>query len=122
GGRAARLAFRAESEVRLNPALESLVGSGAMDRWHRAKDDLLARDGLRLGDAMDVLAHLGALQGRTLTRIPGRDAAAGSAGPELIPAAALFHAEFTGQAVAEDIRLLRGKPITGTSLEAALRI
>lgn len=122
-GRAARLAFRAEGEeVRLNPALESIVGGGAVERWRRAKDDLLARDSLRVADVMDVLAHLAAPQGRALARIPGRDATTASAEPELVAAAALFHAEFTGQAVAEEIRLLRGKPIAGTSLEAALRI
>ena len=121
-GRAATLAFdREREEVRVNPALEGLLGAAGFARWQAARDDLLARPGLRVPDVIDVLAHLAEPRGRALTRLPGKDAKLAAGAMELVPAAALFNAEFTGQSVAEDLRLMRGKPLTSTALEAALR-
>lgn len=122
-GRGATLAFdRERDEVRVNPALEGLLGEAEFRRWKAAKDDLLARPGLRVPDVMDVLAHLAAPRGRAITRLPGKDAKLVARAMEIIPAGALFNAEFTGQAVAEDLRAMKGKPLAGTALEAALRI
>ena len=122
-GRAAALAFdESRGEVVLNPALEGILGTAEFARWRSARDDLLARPDLRVADVVDMLGHLATPRTRSLTHVPGRDASALSTGPDLFPAAALFHAEFTGQAVAKDLRQLRRIPIGGTALEAALRI
>ena len=119
----ARIAFdRERDEVRLNPALESIVGATEFARWKAARDDVLARPSPRVSDVMDVLAHLAPPIGRSLSRVPGKDVRLNPGALALAPAAALFNAEFTGQAVAEDLRGIRGKPLAGTALEAALRV
>jgi len=41
---------------------------------------------------------------------------------EIAPCAALFNAEFTGQAISEDLRHLRHASPAGTGLESALRV
>ena len=121
-GRGATLAFdREREEVRVNPALEGLLGAAGFAKWQAARDDLLARQGLRVPDVVDILAHLAEPRGRVLTRLPGKDVKLAAGAMELVPAAALFNAEFTGQSVAEDLRLMRGKPLAATALEAALR-
>ena len=85
-----------------------------------ARDELLGRAGLRVADAMDVLAHLADPRGRTLAGVPGRDVTLLPGTRALVPAAAFFNAEFTGQAVAEDLRQLRSRPMAGTAAEAVL--
>ena len=122
GSRPSTVAFdRERDEVRLNPALEGMLGQAEFDRWGAARDELLGRPGLRVADAMDVLAHLAEPRGRTLAGVPGRDAGLPAGTRALVPAAAFFNAEFTGQAVAEDLRQLRGKPMAGTAAEVLLR-
>lgn len=121
--RASTLAFdREREEVRINPALEGLLGQAEFARWRSARDDLLARPGLRVSDAMDVLAHLAEPHGRTLANIPGKDTRLAPGTRALVAAAALFNAEFTGQAVAEDLRQMRDRPLTGTAAEIMLRV
>ena len=123
GARASTLAFdREREEVRINPALEGLLGGAEFARWRAARDELLARPGLRVPDAMDVLAHLAEPRGRTLAGVPGRGTELPHGTRALVAAAALFNAEFTGQAVAEDLRELRRKPLAGTAAEVMLRV
>ena len=122
GGRPSTIAFdRERDEVRLNPALEGQLGPVEFERWRAARDELLGRPGLRIADAMDVLAHLAEPRGRALANVPGKDVALPPGQRALVPAAALFNAEFTGQAVAEDLRQLRSKPMAGTAAEVLLR-
>ncbi|MGH1591343.1 AAA domain-containing protein [Methylobacterium phyllosphaerae] len=112
---------RDREEVRLNPALEAILGTDAFGRWRTARDELLAREAIRLGDVMDVFGSLANPRGRSLTSLPGKDAQA-PPGATLIPAATLFNVEFTGQAVAGDLRQMRRRPPAGTALEATLRV
>jgi primosomal replication protein N'' len=122
-GQGARLAFdREREEVRLNPALEGIVGSPEFARWKAARNDVLARDAIRMADVMDLLAHLAKPRGRSILRVPAKDTKLAPGSLELVPAAALFNAEFTGQAVAEDLRQIKGKPAGGTVMEVALRV
>jgi primosomal replication protein N'' len=109
-------------EVRLNPALESVLGSEAFGRWGTARDELLARASFRLADVMDVFGSLATPSGRSLAPLPSKDARAPTGRQTLLPSAAIFNAEFTGQSVAEDLRQMRRRPPYGTALEAALRI
>jgi DNA polymerase III delta prime subunit len=109
-------------EVRLNPALEGILGTEAFGRWRTARDELLARASFRLGDVIDVFGALATPAGRSLVPLPGKDVRAPNGMQELLPSAALFNAEFTGQSVAEDLRQMRHRPPSATALEAALRI
>lgn len=123
------LAFDREREdVRLNPALEGLLGHEAAQQWFRARDELLLRTNVRAQDVMHVFGSLATahsphgVPGAALGRVPGRDAKVATGQLSLHHAAALFNAEFTGQAIAEDLRRVRGQPVIGTSLAAALRV
>ncbi|WP_456016520.1 AAA domain-containing protein [Methylorubrum populi] len=121
-GQTASLAFdRGREEVRLNPALEGLLGKEAFAQWRSAAEDLLKRPALRLGEAMDGFGHLAEPQGHALTRLPGKDAVP-AVPMALCPSAVLFNAEFAGQSLVEDLRQLRAQPVSGTALDPALRV
>jgi hypothetical protein len=117
------LAFDSEREdVRLNPALEGLVGSDVFPKWNEARKDLLSRQVLRVQDVMDIFGSLATPSERILRPVPSGEIKLASGSSSLICAAAIFNAEFTGQAVAEDLRLLHQRPPGGTSLETALLV
>jgi primosomal replication protein N'' len=123
GAGAATIAFdREREEVRLNPALEGIIGAQAFAKWRAARDELLSRASIKLGDVIDIFGALATPRRRTLVRLPSKDMKVPLGTFELVPAAALFNAEFTGQSVAEDLRQMARMPPGGTGLDAALRI
>ncbi|KAA5599010.1 protein kinase [Blastochloris sulfoviridis] len=123
GASAATIAFDGErEEVRLNPALEGILGAGAFQTWQAARNELLGRASLRVGEVIDAFGVLAAPRSRELDRLPSKDAKVPPGTFELVCAAALFNAEFTGQSVAADLRQMARMPPTGTGLDAALRI
>lgn len=123
GAHAGTLMFdREREEIRLNPALEGLLGSQQFSKWSETRKELLARSSIRVGDVMDAFGALAAPRGRTLSRLPGKDTKGSSGAMELVCTAALFNAEFIGQAISEDLRQMCRMPPTGTGLEAVLRI
>jgi primosomal replication protein N'' len=122
-GRTATLMFdRDREEIRLNPALEGLFGTQEFGRWRAAREDLLARGAFKIRDVMDVFGGLAAPTSRELAVVPNKDTSIPAGSRQLVPAGALFNAEFTGQAVANDLRQMRQTPPAGTSLDAMLRI
>jgi primosomal replication protein N'' len=123
-GQGARIAFDREREdVRLNPALEGIVGTEEFMRWKAARDEVLARGDIKVPDVLDRLAHLATPpRERSLRRVPGADIRLSPGAKEIVPAAALFNVDFTGQAVAEDLRQIKAKPLSGTALEVTLRV
>jgi len=119
----ANLAFDGErEEVRINPALESIVGSEMFRRWQTSADELLGRSSLRASEVMDAFGMLARVRSRTLTALPGPDVAVDPLGDELECAAVFFHVTFMGQAIGEDLRQLKVLPPNGTGLETALRL
>ena len=122
-GRTATLMFdRDREEIRINPALEGLFGTQEFGRWRAAREDLLARAAFKICDVMDVFGGLAALTGRELGAVPSKDISIPAGSRQLAAAGALFNAEFTGQAVANDLRQMRQTPPAGTGLDALLRI
>lgn len=125
GSRAATLAFDKErEEVRLNPALESVLGPQKIARWRAARESLLGRSSIKMGDVMDAFGGLAAPRARALARLPSLAATSArrSTAPELIPAAALFNAEFTGQSVSADLRDIARRSVSKTALDALIRV
>nr|WP_242544243.1 AAA domain-containing protein [Corallococcus sp. NCSPR001] len=122
GSNVGTLSFDRREEVRLNHALEALLGAAEFARWKAALDDLLSRPTLHVSDVMDILGTLATPRSRKLGRIPGKDLKLNTGTSELACAAGLFNAEFTGQSLSEDLRQMRRMPPTGTGLEAALRV
>ncbi len=113
---------REREEIRLNPALEGLLGPQAYAEWREARHEVLERPVVRVGDVMDIFGALAKPRGRTLIAIPDQNVEISTGAREITPCAALFNAEFTGQAISEDLRQLRHVSPDGTGLEAALRI
>jgi primosomal replication protein N'' len=116
------LSFDVErSEVRLNPAMPPLLGAEDTTKWRELLDEILQRAALNVGQVMDVLGSLVPARERALVRLPNKEYTPTLGQRELVCSAVLFHAEFMGQAIAEDLRALRRKPLDGTALEAAVR-
>jgi primosomal replication protein N'' len=113
---------RDREEIRLNPALEAVLGPQVFAKWKEAREELLCRSSFRTAEVMDAFGGLATPKGRTLTRIPSKDWRLEPGAMALIPAAGLFNAEFSGQAIAEDLRQMKRMPPAGTALDATLRV
>lgn len=109
-------------EVRINPALETLVGQETVKKWSKTAAELLGRSALRAADVIDAFGTLATPRSRELSVLPGLkvEVPAGSMGLEC--AGVLFHMTFMGQAIGEEIRSLRSQSPVGTGLETALRL
>ncbi|PDT32288.1 histidine kinase [Rhizobium sp. L9] len=119
----ATIAFdRDRDEVRLNPAFEGMIGIDASRRWQEAANDLLGRSTLTAADVVDGFGGLAKIEGRALTKLPGKDTEA-EFGQDLISCSAvLFHLAYMGQAIVEDLRQLKSKQLSGSALETALKV
>ena len=109
-------------EVRLNPALEGLVGAEQAKQWRQVVDELLGRSALRAADVIDALGALAAPRLRTLESLPGAKTELTPQSSALVSSAVLFHLTFIGQAIGEDLRNLQQLRPNGTGLETALRL
>jgi AAA domain/Protein kinase domain/REase_MTES_1575/Protein of unknown function (DUF4011) len=117
------LAFDSErGGVRVNPAFEGLYGVEGTARWRSAANDLLSRSSLTPTDVMDVLGSIVPPSGRTLARLPKGDVLGQVVDNRLICCAVLFHLQFLGQSLVEDLRQLKQRPLEGTALEKMLRL
>lgn len=119
----ATIAFdKSREEVRLNPALSVLLDPEEQERFRKIRDEVLARPSLRSAEVIDLFGRAIPPRGRDLIAVPSKDTRLRSGERQLVCSAAIFNAEFTGQAIAEDLRQLRHIPPSGTALESALRV
>ena len=119
----AALAFDSErEEIRLNPALESVLGAETFKRWRKTTDELLGRSSIRAADVMDAFGMLATIRSRVLGSLPPSTVEIAPYQDELSCAAVLFHVTFMGQAIGEDLRQLKNLSPVGTGLETALRL
>ncbi|QHE87218.1 AAA domain-containing protein [Hydrogenophaga sp. BPS33] len=109
-------------EIRLNPALETLVGQETYKKWVRATEELLGRSSLRAVDVIDAFGSLAVPRNRSLVVLPGPKVDVPVRSLQLECAAVLFHMTFMGQAIGEEIRQLQTQSPIGTGLETALRL
>ena len=117
------MAFDSErEEVRLNPALEGLLGREAVKAWRVAADEVLGRSALKTADVVDAFGLLADIDGRKLGALPppGLDMPAGAM--RIACAGVLFHVDFAGQSIGEDLRQLKQLSPSGTALESMLRL
>jgi primosomal replication protein N'' len=108
------------SDVRLNPAFETILGTDVARKWAETRDQVLGGT-LTARSVMEGFGMLAPPREHALVPLPGRDTRADRP-QELRCAAVLFHLAYTGQAVAEDLRALRARPPRATALETALRV
>ncbi|MDR0635127.1 MAG: DUF4011 domain-containing protein [Azoarcus sp.] len=117
------LAFDGErEEIRLNPALEGLLGREAAKAWRAAADEVLGRSALKAGDVVDAFGLLADVAGRQLGALPPLDIEMPAGSARIASAAVLFHVDFAGQAIGEDLRQLKQLSPSGTALESMLRL
>jgi hypothetical protein len=112
-------------EIRLNPALESLLGVESVKPWREAADVLLGRSAARATDVMDAFAALATVRSHELQALPLPETAIGIGHGELACSAVLFHVAFMAQAIREDLRRLQRKNVDilqDTGLAAMLRL
>ena len=107
-------------EVRLNHALEQFIGSEALEKWRAACDDLLSRSSLDVAGVMEILAPLASAADCEFQRLEPQQREAPAEGEHLACAAVLFHSAFMGQAVSEDLRVLKNLPPSNGALNALL--
>lgn len=119
----AALAFDSErEEVRLNPALESVLGSEVCKRWGKTADELLGRSSIRASDVMDAFGMLATARSRNIAGLPASSVEVVPYQDQLACAGVLFHVTFMGQAIGEDLRQLKSLSPAGSGLETALRL
>ena len=117
------LAFdREREEIRINPALEGILGTTVFQKWLQARDELLSKSAIRVGDVMAVFGALAEPKSRSLSALPPKGLKVPAKAFDLWCSAALFNAEFTGQSVAEDLRQMARVPQSNTGLDTALRL
>jgi len=109
-------------EIRLNPALEALLGPTVFAKWKSAREEILGRSALKIADVVDGFSGLAMPRERVLVHLPGPEMKLGANELGIFCCGALFNAEFTGQAICEDLRQMRKMPAAGTGIEALLRI
>jgi primosomal replication protein N'' len=109
-------------EVRLNPALDGLLGLAQAGRWRDALRTVLEQSAPTPRTIVEAFSHLGTPTEFKLRGLPNKDYRPAPNRLEIVCAAALLHAEFSGQAVMEDLRALQGRPSSGTALDTALRV
>ena len=109
-------------EVRLNPALESLVGQETVKKWLKCTEELLGRSVLRAADVIDAFGMLATPRSRELVALPNPKVEVPARSMQLECSAVLFHMSFMGQAIGEEIRQLKTMTPAGTGLETALRL
>jgi len=109
-------------EVRLNPALSSSLEE---DQYKRIKEiylEILGRQTLSISEVMDAFGSYIESSGIELTSHPEVTYKLEELGLQLHCSAVFFNANFTGQAISEDLRLLQKLPHTGTAMEPILKI
>jgi len=112
------LSYDRDREVLLNPALEGLLGTQAVQGWQAVRDDLLGRGHLSIDDVLNAFGM--PVQRRQLSRLP--EYGDQPATDRVVCAAVLFHVTFTGQSIAKDLRNLRQTPPEGSALGAMIRL
>jgi len=117
------VAFDGEGrEVLLNPAFTGMFGLEGAREWQSIADDVLERAVTKIGEIIDAFGVKAAPAGRSLEPLP-RDLSGVAAGDErCVCSAVLFHMEFMGQSLVEDLRQLKQRPAEGTALEPMLRV
>lgn len=113
-----------KEEVRLNPALEGLLGlnSEQFERWSDCVEEILRHPSPNCKQVLETLAQLAPTPARNLEKLPAKDAKPRSEKNYIVGSAVIFNCDFLGKSIADDLRQLKDRPIEGTALERAFRI
>lgn len=111
-------------EVRLNPALTGILelDNEEEEKWRQAVEELLSQSSYSAQDIVEKFKPFCAYCDSFLLNVPDKDAQFKADKKYLSYSAAIFHCDFAGKAVADDLRNICERPISGTALELALRL
>lgn len=109
-------------EVRLNPVLARIVGVEEAKIWEDVSNELLGRSTLRICDIVDAFGSIVEPRERALCTLPTKDYTVKLGVRQTVCSAVLFHAQFAGQALLEDLRQMQKETPTGSGLETVLKI
>lgn len=111
-------------EVRLNPALAGILelNPEEEEKWKQAVEEVLSRNSFNAQNLIDLFGPLCDFADDSLVNIPEKDVICKADKKYLSYSAAIFHCDFAGKAVADDLRNICERPLSGTALELALRL
>ena len=112
----------AQGEIRLNPALANTIDPDDYKKLQKITQEILGRQTLAITDIIDALNTCFPCKKNELSAHPSVTYKLDEIGTQLHPSAVLFNANFTGQAISEDLRLLQKLPHLGTAMEPILKI
>ncbi|WP_299323781.1 AAA domain-containing protein [uncultured Maribacter sp.] len=112
----------AQGEVRLNPALANTLDPDSYKKIEKISREILGRQSLHSSEIIDAFSACFPAKSNELAAHPSVNFKRDEVGTELHPSAVFFNANFTGQAISEDLRLLQKLPHTGSSMEPILKI
>lgn len=116
------LAFDNErEEIRINPALEGILGKELYTDWEKVIDELLTRSALTVLEIMDALTPLGRVLSHEVQSLP-IDIETERGEVCFACSAILFDVNFLGQSVGEELNRLKILSPANTALETALRL
>lgn len=111
-------------EVRLNPALVGILGLDPNEEevWKETLAQILSADDFGPQDIVDAFSKFYECSDEGLVPVPGKEFVSELDKAVISYSAALFHCDFAGKAVADDLRNISALPVAGTALEVALRV
>lgn len=112
----------AQGEIRLNPALANTLDPDNYKKIQKITQEILGRQALTIAEIIDALSACFPAKTNELCAHPSVTYSLDKLGTELHPSAVIFNANFTGQAISEDLRLLQKLPHSGTAMEPILKI
>ena len=113
---------KTNSEVRVNPALSGILDGDSFDRIEQICLEILAQQHLTVQEVIDALGSFITPKNTELTTHPAVSYMRKASGHELHCSAVFFNANFTGQAISEDIRMLQKLTHSGSAMEPILKI
>ncbi|MGG6230311.1 protein kinase domain-containing protein [Tenacibaculum sp. SDUM215027] len=113
---------KVREEIRLNPALSSSLEPEEHKRITQIYQEILSRQSLSISEVIDAFGSFVESKTSKLVTHPEITYMMENIGLELHGSGVIFNANFTGQSISEDLRLLQKLPHSGTAMEPILRI
>eukprot|EP01090_Pellita_catalonica_P016576 TRINITY_DN477_c0_g2_i5.p1 TRINITY_DN477_c0_g2~~TRINITY_DN477_c0_g2_i5.p1 ORF type:complete len:986 (+),score=130.85 TRINITY_DN477_c0_g2_i5:2894-5851(+) len=113
---------KVREEIRLNPALSSSLEPENYKRITQIYNEVLSRQSLSVSEVIDAFGSFVKHKTSKLVTHPEVTYMMEDIGLELHSSGVIFNANFTGQSISEDLRLLQKLPHSGTAMEPILKI
>ncbi|WP_440120851.1 protein kinase domain-containing protein [Tenacibaculum sp. Ill] len=113
---------KVREEIRLNPALSSSLEAEEYKRITQIYQEVLSRQSLSISEVIDAFGSFVKSETSKLVTHPEITYMMENTGLKLHGSGVIFNANFTGQSISEDLRLLQKLPHSGTAMEPILRI